>query len=157
MVSLSRTVLETFVRKCHIFTHISVIWGQVIFRLKVPPFLLSLCTHRNLCLQSSCQHWGASMQPKIPRAKPSGWADSFPAVCGLAAHRHGVPIVTIHVSNVNILKLEFISFPGRKLAGMLFCNNLPVIGVFHFQPRGVCFFVVTCLWRQKIGRDNRMR
>lgn len=47
------------------------------------------------------------------------------------------------LSNANILKLEFTSFSGRKLVGMLFCNNLLEISrlLFHAR-RAVSFFFV---------------
>lgn len=58
------------------------------------------------------------------------------------------------LSNANILKLEFISFAGRKLVGMLFYNNLLVISRLLFHAlRAVSFFVANLfvetkdLWR----------
>lgn len=71
MVSLRRKVLETRMRKSHIFTHL-VMQGRSIFSLKVPPVPLSICTHCTLYLHPSYQQGGASIPAEIPRAKPSG-------------------------------------------------------------------------------------
>lgn len=45
------------------------------------------------------------------------------------------------LSNANILKLEFISFSGRKLVSGLFCNNLLAISRLYYHAlRAVSFW-----------------